>query len=36
MTIPENTGDFATEFKDFLDCFVVVVTSREFSYHYQD
>ena len=24
MTIPENTGDFATEFKDFLDCFVVV------------
>lgn len=24
MTIPENTGDFASEFKDFLDCFVVV------------
>ncbi len=24
MTIPENTDDFASEFKDFLDCFVVV------------
>lgn len=24
MSIPENTGDFALEFKDFLDCFVVV------------
>lgn len=24
MSIPENTGDFALEFKEFLDCFVVV------------
>ena len=24
MTIPENTGEFAIEFKDFLDCFVVI------------